>query len=123
MFIWETRALSVSHPRSATLVSAALLFFFGRSFSDSSPVLVDGVCWDITVLSVPMELRIPRFSLSTLEAGVSKGGGDSALRLNPTEVEVSNGGGSGGRPTAGIDGVEPGVGAGVLLEYVRGTEW
>lgn len=53
---------------------------------------------------------------------MSKGGGDSALRLNPTEGEVTNGGGNGGRPAVGIDGVEPGVGAGVLLEYVRGTE-
>ena len=54
---------------------------------------------------------------------MSKGGGDSALRLNPSVVEVTNGGGSGGSPTAGIDGVEPGVGAGVLLEYVKGREW
>jgi len=84
---------------------------------------VVGICGDAAGLSVPTELRIPRFSLSTLEAGVSKGGGDSALRLNPTEVEVSNGGGSGGSPTTGIDGVEPGVAAGVLLEYVKGTEW
>ena len=79
-------------------------------------------CWDVVALSVPTIPLIPRFSLSTLEAGVSKGGGDSALRLNPAVVVVSNGGGSGGSPTAGIDGVEPGVGAGVLLEYVRGTE-
>jgi len=70
-----------------------------------------------------MELRIPRFSLSTLDAGVSKGGGDSALRFKPPEIEVTNGGGSGGSPAMGIDGVEPGVGTGVLLEYVRGTEW
>ena len=54
---------------------------------------------------------------------MSKGGGDSALRLNPAEVEVSNGDGNGGSPVTGIDGVEPGVGAGVLLEYVKGTEW
>jgi len=53
---------------------------------------------------------------------VSKGGGDSALRLDPAVVVVTNGGGNGGSPAAGIDGVEPGVGAGVLLEYVRGTE-
>jgi hypothetical protein len=83
---------------------------------------VVGACWDVVVLSVPMELRIPKLSLSTLEAGVSKGGGDSALRLNPTVFEVINGGGSGGSPTEGINGVEPGVGAGVPLEYVRGKE-
>lgn len=53
---------------------------------------------------------------------MSKGGGDSALRLNPTVVGVINGGGSGGSPTAGIDGVELGVAIGVLLEYVRGKE-
>lgn len=81
------------------------------------------VCCDVVAPSVvPTTPRIPRFSLSTLEAGVSKGGGDSALRLNPAVVVVSNGGGSGGSPVVGIDGVEPGVGAGVLLEYVRGTE-
>ena len=80
------------------------------------------VCWGAAAVSGPAQLRIPRFSLSTLDAGVSKGGGDSAFRLNPVEVEVSNGGGSGGSPTTGIDGVEPGVGTGVLLEYVRGTE-
>lgn len=118
----ETKKPSVVQPRSATLVSAALLFFFGLSFSPSSTVVVVQVCWDAATLSMLTELRIPKFSLSTLDAGVSKGGGDSALRLNPTEVEVSNGGGSGGSPTAGIDGVEPGVGAGVLLEYVSGTE-
>jgi len=104
-------------------VSAALLFFFGLSFSDSSPVVGVVICWDVAAISVPTELRIPRFSLSTLDAGVSKGGGESARRLSPTEVEVTNGGGSGGSPTTGIDGVEPGVGAGVLLEYVKGTEW
>ena len=72
---------------------------------------------------MPTEPRIPRFSLSTLDAGVSNGAGDSALLFNPAEFEVINGGGSGGSPMIGIDGVEPGVGAGVLLEYVRGTEW
>ena len=120
-----TELSSVSQPRSATLVSAALLFFFGRSFSDCSlaPVVAFEVCWDVAALSVPTTFRTPRPSLSTLEAGVSRGGGDSALRLNPTVVGVTNGGGSGGSPTAGIDGVEPGVGAGVLLEYVRGNEW
>ena len=81
------------------------------------------VCWGVGTVSAPTELRTPRFSLSTLDAGVSKGGGDSALRFNPAEVEVSSDGGSGGSPTTGIDGVEPGVGTGVLLEYVRGTEW
>ena len=104
------------------MVNAALLFFFGRSFSDCSSVVVVEVCWDVVALSVLTTLRIPRFSLSTLEAGVSKGGGDSALRLNPTVVGVINGGGSGGSPTAGIDGVELGVAIGVLLEYVRGKE-
>jgi hypothetical protein len=105
------------------LVSAALLFFFGRSFSGSSSAVVAKSCWSAVELSVPTELRIPRFSLSTLDAGVRRGGGDSALRLDPTEVEVTNGGGSGGSAVVGISGVEPGVGAGVLLEYVRGTEW
>lgn len=117
------KGLPVSQPRSATLVSAALLFFFGRSLSDSSLVVAVEDCRDVTKLSVPTVPRIPRFSLSTLDAGVSKGGGDSALRLDPTEVDISNGGGNGGSPAVGMDGVEPGVGAGVLLEYVRGTEW
>lgn len=53
---------------------------------------------------------------------MSNGGGDSALRFNPAGFEVINGGGSGGSPVTGIEGVEPGVGTGVLLEYVRGTE-
>ena len=83
---------------------------------------MDNVCWDVVALSVLTTFRVPRFSLSTLEAGVSRGGGDSALRLNPAVIVVSNGGGNGGSPAAGINGVEPGVGAGVLLEYVRGRE-
>lgn len=75
------------------MVNAALRFFFGGSFSFSTPLLV--------------------------EAGGLNGGGESAVLLFFGTEGVL--GPTGGRVRVGIDGVEAGVAAGVF-EYVKGTE-